>query len=131
MKRLLVGLAVTLSMALGSQALAAEYDVAKTRSDGIAFKVDPYWPKVLPNKWLLGQVAGVAVDRRDHIWIIQRPGSLTEDEAGAAQTPAALRLLPAGAVGHALRPRRQPARRMGRGGRPGLPEHPLHAGHRL
>lgn len=87
MKRLLVGLAVTLSMNLCSQALAVEYDVAKKRSDGTEFKVDPYWPKVLPNKWLLGQVAGVAVDRRDHIWIIQRPGSLTEDEAGAAQTP--------------------------------------------
>ena len=47
------------------------------------FAVDAAWPKKLPNRWLVGQVAGVAVDRHDHIWIIQRPGSLTNDEAGA------------------------------------------------
>ncbi|WP_198408829.1 NHL repeat-containing protein [Rubrivivax gelatinosus] len=51
------------------------------------FRVDAQWPKPLPNQWLLGQVAGVAVDRHDTIWIIQRPLSLTADEAGAAQTP--------------------------------------------
>lgn len=43
------------------------------------YKVDPSWPKSLPNKWLLGEVAGVAVDSRDRIWIVQRP----RDEAGA------------------------------------------------
>ena len=47
------------------------------------FKVDADWPKELPNKWLVGQVAGIAVDRHDTIWLIQRPGSLTADEAGA------------------------------------------------
>jgi hypothetical protein len=47
------------------------------------FTVDAAWPKKLPNQWLVGQVAGVAVDRHDHIWIVQRPGSLTNDEAGA------------------------------------------------
>lgn len=52
-----------------------------------AFKVDPFWPKPLPNDWLLGQVGGIAVDSRDHIWIIQRPASLSEDELGAAQEP--------------------------------------------
>ena len=51
------------------------------------FKVDADWPKALPNQWLVGQVAGVAVDRRDRIWIVQRPRTLTEDEAGAAQEP--------------------------------------------
>ena len=47
------------------------------------FKVDASWPKELPNNWLFGQVAGIAVDRHDTIWLIQRPGSLTADEAGA------------------------------------------------
>ena len=50
-------------------------------------QVDPFWPKPLPNNWLLGQVAGVAVDSRDHVWIVQRPGSLSERELGAAQNP--------------------------------------------
>ncbi|HYE92123.1 MAG TPA: hypothetical protein VEA38_13935 [Terriglobales bacterium] len=51
------------------------------------FEVDPAWPKPLPNRWLMGQAAGVAVDRRDHVWVIQRPRSLTDDERGAALTP--------------------------------------------
>ncbi|MBI4246360.1 MAG: hypothetical protein HY614_04140, partial [Candidatus Rokubacteria bacterium] len=34
------------------------------------FTVDPFWPKPLPNRWLLGQVSGVAVDANDHVWII-------------------------------------------------------------
>ena len=51
------------------------------------FVVDPFWPKPLPNRWLLGQVSGVAVDARDHVWIVQRPKSLTEDERGATLSP--------------------------------------------
>ncbi len=51
------------------------------------FQVDPFWPKPLPNNWILGQVAGVAVDANDHVWIIQRPGSVTAEEAGAIQNP--------------------------------------------
>ena len=50
-------------------------------------QVDPFWPKPLPNNWLLGQVSGVAVDTRDHVWIVQRPASLSERELGAAQNP--------------------------------------------
>lgn len=59
----------------------------KRIADAPDFKVDADWPKALPNQWLVGQVAGVAVDRQDRIWIVQRPLSLTADEAGAAQDP--------------------------------------------
>ena len=51
------------------------------------FQVDASWPKPLPNHWLLGQVAGVAVDAQDHVWIIQRPRTLTADEKGASLNP--------------------------------------------
>jgi hypothetical protein len=51
------------------------------------FVVDPFWPKPLPHRWTLGQVSGVAVDRHDHVWIVQRPKSVTDDERGAALTP--------------------------------------------
>ncbi len=36
------------------------------------FEVDPFWPKPLPNKWILGSTIGVAVDERDHIYIVHR-----------------------------------------------------------
>src|SRR5438105_1414884 len=51
------------------------------------FQVDPFWPKPLPNNWLLGQVGGIAVDAQDHVWIVHRPRSLTADEKGATLTP--------------------------------------------
>ncbi|MPZ62338.1 MAG: hypothetical protein GEU93_13800, partial [Propionibacteriales bacterium] len=52
------------------------------------FEVDPFWPKPLPNDWVLGQVAGIEVDDQDRIWIVQRPGSLTAaDLNGASPAP--------------------------------------------
>ena len=57
--------------------------VADGSRNGTDYKVDPDWPRELPNNWLVGQVAGVAVDRYDNIWIIQRPRTLTEDERGS------------------------------------------------
>jgi DNA-binding beta-propeller fold protein YncE len=51
------------------------------------FQVDASWPQPLPNRWILGQVSGVAVGPGDHVFVLQRPRSLTEDEAGAAQRP--------------------------------------------
>jgi DNA-binding beta-propeller fold protein YncE len=51
------------------------------------FQVDPSWPKTLPNNWIMGQAAGVAVDAKDHIWVIQRPASLTNDEKAASLNP--------------------------------------------
>ena len=36
------------------------------------FEVDPYWPKPLPNHWLLGPSVGVAVDARDNVYVIHR-----------------------------------------------------------
>jgi DNA-binding beta-propeller fold protein YncE len=51
------------------------------------FLVDPFWPKPLPNNWILGQVAGIRVDRFDHIWVVQRPNSLSKRERAAEQNP--------------------------------------------
>jgi hypothetical protein len=51
------------------------------------FKVDAAWPLELPNNQIMGQVGGLAVDSHDHIWVLQRPGTDTPDELGAAQTP--------------------------------------------
>jgi DNA-binding beta-propeller fold protein YncE len=51
------------------------------------FEVDPMWPKPLPNHWVMGNVIGVSVDSRDHIWIIHRQGSLEAMEEYAAANP--------------------------------------------
>ena len=47
-----------------------------------AFQVDPFWPKPLPNHWLLGNVIGVAVDSRDHVYIVHRNDKFAATEIG-------------------------------------------------
>jgi hypothetical protein len=44
------------------------------------FRVEPLWPNQLPNKWIIGAVAGVAVDKHDHVWIVHRPSTLQPNE---------------------------------------------------
>ncbi|MBL4821122.1 MAG: hypothetical protein JKY98_09075, partial [Gammaproteobacteria bacterium] len=59
--------------------------------DGVAqFAVDPFWPKPLPNDWIIGQVAGNAVDSDNNIWIIHRPWTVQGTNAGST-TPQAVR----------------------------------------
>ncbi len=53
------------------------------------FAVDPYWPKPLPGIAILGQVSGIAVDSKDHIWVVHRPNTLLDDEKGAQLNPPA------------------------------------------
>ena len=52
------------------------------------FEVDPMWPKPLPNNWLLGNAIGVAVDSRNHVWIVHRSSAtLGNNEKGMELTP--------------------------------------------
>jgi DNA-binding beta-propeller fold protein YncE len=51
------------------------------------FQPEPFWPKPLPENWILGQVAGITVDAQDNIWIIHRPATLLDDEKGAQANP--------------------------------------------
>jgi DNA-binding beta-propeller fold protein YncE len=51
------------------------------------FQAEPFWPKPLPGNWILGQVAGIATDSSDNVWIIHRPATLLDDEKGAQKKP--------------------------------------------
>ncbi|MEK6629859.1 MAG: hypothetical protein AABY89_03875, partial [Acidobacteriota bacterium] len=53
------------------------------------FEVDPFWPKPLPNHWLLGSSIGVSVDAQDHVWIVHRGAATLNErtEMGAATKP--------------------------------------------
>ncbi len=68
-------------------ALAAS--TAASANDVPKFQPEPFWPKPLPENWILGQVSGIAVDPNDHVWLVHRPGSLVDDEKGAMQNPPA------------------------------------------
>jgi DNA-binding beta-propeller fold protein YncE len=45
------------------------------------FVSDPGWPAPLPHTWMLGQIGGLYVDHHDHIWVYNRPRTMTSDEA--------------------------------------------------
>ena len=60
------------------------------------YTVDPFWPKPLPNNWVVGNVVGVAVDSDDNTWIAHRPLS----QAGAENTPPVLAFNQAGDLVH-------------------------------
>lgn len=51
------------------------------------YRVEPFWPKPLPNNWILGQVAGGDVSSDDHVWFVHRSGSLSDREVGVMQDP--------------------------------------------
>jgi hypothetical protein len=51
------------------------------------FKYDPDWPKPLPNKWKMGGVTGLAVDKDDNVWVLDRPNDLTDIELEAELNP--------------------------------------------
>src|SRR6201995_6030353 len=52
-----------------------------------AFQPEPFWPKPLPSNWILGQVACIALDRQDNVWIIHRSCTLLDEEKGAQKNP--------------------------------------------
>jgi hypothetical protein len=78
----IVGLGIGQAM-LQTRAVAENGEVQAPR-----FEVDPFWPKPLPNRWLLGAVIGVWADEQDHIWIIHRSSAtLHNNEKGAELNP--------------------------------------------
>jgi DNA-binding beta-propeller fold protein YncE len=81
---LLIGL-ISVSCALGAERAAPKYEV------------DPFWPQELPNKWVLGQIRGVATDRNGHIWVLNE-GVPSDDRAAARNPPQAECCVPAPSV---------------------------------
>ncbi|MEX2269948.1 MAG: hypothetical protein WD690_00665 [Vicinamibacterales bacterium] len=79
-----IGVAV---IALGVAALSAGQ--AAQGPQAPAFQVDPFWPKPLPNHWLFGSITGVAVDARNHVWVVHRgaPSMTARTEIGLAANP--------------------------------------------
>ena len=95
---------------------ASAHVAAQSNAKAPKFAVDPFWPKPLPENWILGQVAGIAVDGQDNVWIMHRPRTLVDDEKGAQKTPPETSCCKAAPAGHGVRRRRQPAEELGRPG---------------
>ncbi len=86
---LLTGVALVAAAMLGSRAIV-EGATQGGNVQAPRFEVDPLWPKPLPNHWLLGSATGIAIDSRDHVYVIHLTDSFTaRTETGAGTiTPA-------------------------------------------
>ena len=81
-----VGL-VAVVVALVAAAVARPVLAQKPVGGVPIFEVDPSWPKFDGN-WIFGSIGGVFVDpTNDHVWVLNRPRTLQNDENYAAQQP--------------------------------------------
>ena len=88
MKRIDVRAATVLFVTIFAGIAPNARSAAQTKASREAprFQVDPAWPKV-PTRWVLGQVSSMAIDDRDNVWVLQRPGSLRSYEKDKAAPP--------------------------------------------
>jgi DNA-binding beta-propeller fold protein YncE len=78
---------IACAIALGLQPLAGRAKTPPQTSPVPVYEVDPYWPKMKGN-WIFGSIGGITVDpETGHVWVLQRPGTLDDDEDYAAQVP--------------------------------------------
>jgi hypothetical protein len=77
-----------LAAILGAGSAFVKSEKAVVHAAGVMvpkFEADPYWPKPLPNHWVIGQTIGVSMDTHDDVWIIHRPGTLERMESYATR----------------------------------------------
>jgi DNA-binding beta-propeller fold protein YncE len=48
------------------------------------FEVDPFWPKPLPNGWVIGMTIGLGIDARDHVYVVHRQNTVNAQRDGGA-----------------------------------------------
>src|SRR6202163_1385226 len=72
---LILALGIWGSLANGAKAVSGDIP---------QFKYDAYWPKPLPEGWVLGSVGSVCVDANDHVFAVTR-GQLLPKERGLAR----------------------------------------------
>jgi len=75
MRRVFATMAVSLA-ALASLATSGTAQQPAKAEAQPTFQPEPFWPKPLPENWILGQVAGIATAPNGNIWILHRPASL-------------------------------------------------------
>ncbi|MBP7779767.1 MAG: hypothetical protein KA371_21830 [Acidobacteria bacterium] len=83
-----LALGLILPVAASAQSAGAAVAPGSPTADRLPiYEIDPTWPPTLPNDWILGDIRGLFVDDRDHLWVIHMPSSLTPQEIGAAVKP--------------------------------------------
>ena len=83
MTRLHTRIAVALALAAGIAFVIAFTGNGAQAQSAPRYRFDPDWPKPLPNKWKIGGITGLAVDKDDNVWVLNRPNDLRDLELQA------------------------------------------------
>jgi hypothetical protein len=87
----IVAISGLLALAAGSPAQAQVVEGQAVDENGAPlYRVDPFWPKTLPNKWSMQQVTGIGVDDNDIVWFLNRPNAPDPLEIIAESDPRAV-----------------------------------------
>ncbi|MBI2185932.1 MAG: hypothetical protein HYU37_02275, partial [Acidobacteria bacterium] len=82
-----IGLAIAAASAAAIVVVTTHEQAQAQSTAAPRYLYDPTWPKPLPNKWKMGGVTGLAVDKDDNVWVLNRPNDTTEQEDNASTTP--------------------------------------------
>jgi DNA-binding beta-propeller fold protein YncE len=80
---------VIVGMIAGSQRALEETASAQAAADMTQipkFRAEGSWPK-LPSKWIMAIVSSTWIDEQDHLWVLQRPNTLSAEEKPKAAPP--------------------------------------------
>src|SRR5687768_10441804 len=82
MRMTIRGISMVLLAACASALLAAQ----STQT----FEIDPYWPKPLPDKWIIGRTGSICSDAHDHLVVTNRRDITAEEAETSIQAPSVL-----------------------------------------
>ncbi len=82
---------LVLAVSFAGRSLARQKKALKEAMDANGapiYRVDPFWPKPLPNRWSMQQVTGLSVEEKnDHVWFLNRGAAADGDEIGGDGNP--------------------------------------------
>lgn len=83
---LFVGIVTTMAWSLTGLDKPALAQAGATVQQVPKFRAEGSWPK-LPGRWVMALVSSTWIDDQDHLWVLQRPRTLSDEEKPRAAPP--------------------------------------------
>ena len=83
---MLVAAPIAGATAWGQSAITGLAQTRATVAEVPKFRAEGSWPK-LPSQWTMAIVSSTSIDDRDHLWVLQRPNTLSDEERPRAAPP--------------------------------------------
>ena len=71
-------------------ALVACFSASLVAQDTQKFEIDPFWPKPLPDTWIIGRTGSICADAHDHLIVTNRRDITAEEAETSIQAPSVL-----------------------------------------